>query len=198
MTTQLLIALISYCFVSSITPGPNNLMLLASGVRFGFLRSIPHILGIGLGFASLLGGIALGLGALLHAVPELIWGLKLLGGGYMLWLAWRIATAPGFEAGKGAARSMRSIEAAAFQWVNPKAWMMGITAMTTYTSSEPYWLMASIMVAVFVLVNVPSVSIWTGFGTVMVQYLQQPRLFRGFSVLMGGLLVLSLWPMLEV
>ncbi|MGO4841915.1 LysE family translocator, partial [Rhizobiaceae sp. 2RAB30] len=115
---------------TSVTPGPNNLMLLASGVNFGFQRTVPHMLGIGAGFLVLLLSIGLGLGALLSAYPALHLALKFAGGAYLLYLAWRIAMSRSLSDSRGEkARPMSFLEAAAFQWVNPKAWMIALTGM---------------------------------------------------------------------
>lgn len=125
--------LVLFAFVTSITPGPNNLMLLASGVNFGFVRTIPHMLGIAVGFGSLLVGVGLGLGALLAAWPALAILLKVAGGSYLIYLAWRIARSRAMGSSGSTAQPLTLFQAAAFQWVNPKAWMMSITAMALYT-----------------------------------------------------------------
>ena len=132
MTPELVLALVAFAFVTSITPGPNNLMLLASGAAFGFRRSVPHMLGVGIGFVAMTVLVGLGLAGLIEAAPGLRLALKAAGVAYMLWFAWKIlnAGAPG-EAG-AAARPMRFHEAALFQWVNPKAWAMALTAVTAY------------------------------------------------------------------
>ena len=153
-----------YAFVTSITPGPNNLMLLASGVNFGFVRTIPHMLGISIGFLVLLLAVGFGLGAVLTAFPALHTGLKIAGGAYLLYLAWKIAMSRSLSGkGEAEARPMRFIEAAAFQWVNPKAWVMAITAMAVYTNPEHPFLSVLLIAVAFALVNLPSVSVWAGF-----------------------------------
>ncbi len=137
MSSEVFFALLVYAFVTSITPGPNNFMLLASGVNFGFIRTIPHMLGIGGGFLSLLLAVGFGLGAVLTAFPSLHLALKIAGGAYLLYLAWRIAMSRSLgKDGDTKARPMTFLEAAAFQWVNPKAWVMAVTAMAVYTNPE--------------------------------------------------------------
>jgi len=122
MSTEVFLALLGYAFVTSITPGPNNLMLLASGVNFGFIRTIPHMLGVGIGFFVMLLAVGFGLGAVFTAFPALHLVLKVLGSAYLLYLAWRIATTRSLaKEGKAGAVPMTFLEAAAFQWVNPKA-----------------------------------------------------------------------------
>ena len=165
MSYDMFLAMVVFAFVSSITPGPNNFMLLASGVNFGFVRSIPHMLGIGAGFASLLLGVGAGIGALLAAFPAFHTTLKVIGGAYLLYLAWKVATSRSLgPAGGEGARPMRFIEAAAFQWVNPKAWVMAATAMAVYTNPQAPVASVLLVTAAFTLVNLPSVSVWTGFG----------------------------------
>ena len=135
MNDPLLWALLGFTFATSVTPGPNNAMLTASGANFGFRRAVPHMLGIILGFPAMVLAIGLGLGTVFSALPWLHLALKYVGAAYMLYLAWRIATA---ERGKGAAaaKPISFFEAAGFQWVNPKAWIMGVGALAAYTVPE--------------------------------------------------------------
>jgi threonine/homoserine/homoserine lactone efflux protein len=166
MSADVFLALLAFAFVSSITPGPNNFMLLASGVNFGFRRSLPHMLGIGAGFVALLLAVGFGLGAVLTAYPQLHLALKIAGGAYLLYLAWRIAMSRSMSARDGdAARPMTFLEATAFQWVNPKAWVMAVTAMAIYTSPEAPFLTVILVAAAFGIVNLPCVSSWAAFGT---------------------------------
>jgi len=196
MKLEIFLALAGFSFVSSITPGPNNLMLLASGVNYGFRRTIPHMLGISAGFAFLLVCVGLGLAQLLEHAPLVYLGLKIAGGAYLLYLAYRIATSGPLEASDGDSDPMTFMQASAFQWVNPKAWVMAITAMTAYTSSNAYLFSVAIVVVVFTLVNLPSVSVWCLFGTGMRGFLSDGRRLRIFNITMAVLLVISLWPML--
>ena len=137
MSVDAFLALLVYAFVTSITPGPNNLMLLASGVNFGFVRTIPHMLGIGGGFLVLLLAVGFGLGAVLTAFPSLHLALKIAGGAYLLYLAWRIAMSRSMaKDGETKGRPMTFLEAAAFQWVNPKAWVMAVGAMAIYANPQ--------------------------------------------------------------
>lgn len=197
MSTSTLTALFIFSFVSSITPGPNNIMLFASGVNFGLYRTWPHALGIAFGFAILLLAVGLGVGTIIDRSPVIMLSLKLFGGTYMLYLAYRIATATTVDRVETGARPMTLMEAALFQWVNPKAWVMAITAMSAYTHEGDYWVNVMIVVIVFVLVNFPSVSCWAGFGQLLSQWLQDPRKRRWFNRLMAAALVLSLWPLLR-
>jgi threonine/homoserine/homoserine lactone efflux protein len=197
MSVDTLFALVLFAFATSITPGPNNMMLFASGVNFGFRRTIPHMFGIGAGFLSLLIGVGLGLGALLSAYPPAFTALKVAGGLYLLWIAWKIGSSRSMGKGEAKARPMTFLGAAAFQWVNPKAWVMAITAMAVYPNPEQYALTVSIVALVFAAVNVPSVSTWAGFGSALREWLSVPVRLKWFNITMALLLVLSLWPMLK-
>ncbi|WP_274628403.1 LysE family translocator [Arvimicrobium flavum] len=198
MASDTFLALLAYAFVTSITPGPNNFMLLASGVNFGFARTVPHMLGIGIGFLVLLLAVGLGLGAALTAFPMLHTALKIVGGAYLLYLAWKIAMSRSMsESGNADARPMRFIEAAAFQWVNPKAWVMAITAMAVYTDAERPFLSVLLISTAFAAVNLPSVSTWAGFGMAMRSFLSDPVRLKWFNIAMGILLAATLWPMIR-
>ncbi len=198
MFTDTFLALLIFAFVSSVTPGPNNLMLLASGVNFGFRRTIPHMLGIAGGFGVLLLAVGLGLGALLTAYPGLHIGLKIAGGAYLLYLAWKIASSRSLgEKTRATGKPMTFLAAAAFQWVNPKAWVMGLTAMSLYTDPARPMLSTVLVAAAFVLVNFPSVSVWAGFGQALRGFLADPVRLKWFNIAMGLLLAATLWPMLR-
>jgi threonine/homoserine/homoserine lactone efflux protein len=197
MSADTLLALVLFALATSITPGPNNMMLFASGVNFGFRRTIPHMLGIGAGFLSLLIGVGLGLGAVLHAYPPAFIALKVAGGLYLLWIAWKIGSSRSMGEGEAKGRPMTFLGAAAFQWVNPKAWVMAVTAMAVYPNPEQYTLTVAIVALVFAAVNVPSVSTWAGFGSALREWLSVPVRLKWFNITMAVLLVLSLWPMLK-
>ncbi|GAA3111954.1 LysE family translocator [Rhizobium viscosum] len=197
MPLDTFLALLLFAFTTSITPGPNNMMLFASGVNFGFRRTIPHMFGIGAGFLTLLLGVGLGLGALLHTVPAVYIALKFAGGAYLVWIAWKIATSRSLSEGTSGVRPMSFLGAAAFQWVNPKAWVMAVTAMATYTNPELYLISVLLVGLAFAAVNVPSVSTWAGFGSALREWLSDPVRLKWFNIIMAVLLVLSLWPMLK-
>lgn len=199
MSVEIFLALLVFAFVSSVTPGPNNLMLLASGVNFGFRRTIPHMLGIGVGFFVLLFAIGFGLGALIETVPSFYAALKFAGGAYMLYLAWKIAMSRSIGEAKhrDKAEPMTFLQAAAFQWVNPKAWVMAITGIATYANHDNYYVAVLLVSSAFAIVNLPSVSVWAGFGTLLRNWLSDPVRLKWFNLIMALLLVLSLWPMLK-
>ncbi len=198
MTWDLFVALVLFALVTSITPGPNNTMLLASGVNFGFTRTIPHMLGIGAGFFVLLIAVGLGFGALITGFPVLHLALKIVGGAYLLFIAWKIGTSRSLgEAKDTGLQPMTFLQAAAFQWVNPKAWVMAITAMSTYGDAAHPYLRVLQIGLVFAIVNVPSVSTWAGFGSVLRGWLSDPVRLTWFNITMAVLLVISLWPLLK-
>ncbi|CUH49635.1 LysE family translocator [Ruegeria atlantica] len=195
MTYDILLALIAFAFVSSITPGPNNLMLMASGANFGFRKSIPHMLGIGLGFTFMVLLVGTGLVQLFDRYPISYTALKFASVAYLLFLAWKIAHAAPAKGQNTTGTPMTFLQAAAFQWVNPKAWAMALTATTAYTPDQT--LLAIIVVAlVFGAVNLPSVSTWTVLGQQMARILTNPRRLVVFNWTMAALLVGSLYPVL--
>lgn len=197
MSADIFLALLAFAFVSSITPGPNNFMLLTSGVNFGFRRSLPHMLGIGAGFVALLLAVGFGLGAVLTAYPQLRLALKIAGGAYLLYLAWRIAMSRSISArGADAAQPMTFLGATAFQWVNPKAWVMAVTAMALYTNPQAPFLSVILVAIAFGVVNLPCVSSWAAFGTALRGLLSDPTRLKWFNIAMALLLAASLWPML--
>ena len=195
MNHDVLWALALFAFAASITPGPNNLMLLASGANFGLRRTVPHMLGVSLGHAFMVLMVGLGLAGLFSAWPPAHDILKAASVVYMLWLAWRIAQAAPREPGAAAGRPLTFLQAAAFQWVNPKGWAMALTAVSVYAPGQGAAAMA-LVAAVFAAVNLPSVSVWAWFGLQMRRILTNPARLRLFNRAMAALLVASLWPVL--
>lgn len=194
MTAQLLLAFVLFAFATAGTPGPNNMMLLASGANFGFRRTVLHILGISAGLGVMVLAMGLGLGGVFKAWPVLHEVLKWVGGGYMLWLAWKIATAKGVSDKGAGSRPMTFLQAAAFQWVNPKAWAMALTAATTYTP-EGSTIGVFFVAGIFMLVGAPCSAAWAGFGQGMRRFLDRPAALRTFNLAMAALLVVSLYPL---
>jgi len=194
---ELLLPLLSFAFVSSITPGPNNLMLSASGLVFGFNRTLPHMLGVAVGFALLLVVCGSGVGALLVEFPAAGFVLKVFGTLYLLYLAWTFRNALAPEAKQASARPMRFAEAIAFQFVNPKAWIMGLTAASVFVPDfEPRSLAIAIMIAAFSIVNLPCICTWAVLGATLKRWLTQDRwrrLFSGAIVLLTVYSVIAMW-----
>jgi threonine/homoserine/homoserine lactone efflux protein len=195
MSEAMLLALATYCFVSSITPGPNNMMLMASGANFGFRRTLPHLMGVSIGFGAMVLAVGLGVGGIFTVYPALYDVLRVAAGAYMLWLAYRIATANGIGDGQSSARPMTFVEAAAFQWVNPKAWAIALGAMTAFVTPDQFTISVLIVTAVFATINLPCIASWAGFGVVLRRFLDRPWTLRAFNVTMAVLLVASLYPM---
>ncbi|MFC4217393.1 LysE family translocator [Pseudophaeobacter arcticus] len=195
MTYDLFLALALFAFVSSITPGPNNLMLMASGANFGFRRTIPHMLGVALGFVFMVVLVGAGLVQIFDAFPISYTVLKVASVLYLLYLAWKIANAGPAEASGNTGTPMTFLQAAAFQWVNPKAWTMALIAISAYTPDQTLW--AILLVAtVFGAINLPSVGSWTILGQQMARFLTNSRRLTQFNWLMAVLLVASLYPVI--
>ncbi|WP_214346699.1 LysE family translocator [Pseudomonas congelans] len=193
---DLLLAFTLFAFVTSITPGPNNMMLLASGVNFGFSRTLPHMLGISVGFFVLVLAVGFGLGSVFKAWPVLYTILRYVGAAYLLYLAWKIATSgPASDNVDSQGKPLSFMSAALFQWVNPKAWIMAIGAISTYTPMQGYFYNVVVISAVFALINLPSVGVWAGFGSLLRNVLRDPLGLRIFNGVMAALLVASLYPL---
>jgi threonine/homoserine/homoserine lactone efflux protein len=196
MSPQTFVALVAFAFVTSFTPGPNNIMLTASGVNFGFGRSIPHMLGVAIGFIVLLFAAGCGLGSLFMAEPQLQIVLKAVGALYMLWLAWKVANAGRSDVpADERVRPLTFLQAAAFQWVNPKAVLIALGAVALYIRPEHAAGDLAILVAVFAASTVLSVVAWTGGGVALRGLLGDARRARIFNVVMALLLVASIVPM---
>jgi len=193
MTPDILTALSVFALVSSITPGPNNLMLMASGANYGFRPTIPHMLGIGLGFMFMLFLVGIGLIGVFDAIPYSYETLKLVSILYLCWLAWRVANAAPPDEETKTGKPFTFLQAAAFQWVNPKAWTMALTAMTLYAPDRSLWAIL-VVTTVFGLINLPSVSLWTLIGQKMQILLTSRIRLRIFNITMAVLLVGSLIP----
>ena len=202
MNHDVLIAASLFSFVSSITPGPNNMMMLASGVNFGFRRSVPHWLGICGGFTFMLCAVGLGLHALLADHPALYDLMRYAGSAYLVWMAWRLATATATpasqddDAPKSEARPLGVWAAAAFQWVNPKAWVMAVTAMSAYLPARAQAIDVVVLALLFGVINLPCVACWAGGGAALRRFLQDPLRLRIFNISMALALLASLYPML--
>lgn len=195
MSIDLLLALGAFAFASSITPGPNNLMLLASGANFGLRRSIPHMLGVGIGFVLMLFLVGMGLIQIYDRFAHSHAVLSLFSVLYMSWLAWKIATASAPQEGEAPGRPITFLQAAAFQWVNPKAWAMALTAVNAYAPERD--LTGILLVALtFGAINLPSVASWAVLGQQMRKVLSSRRRLRLFNITMAVVLIASLYPIL--
>lgn len=196
MTPDLFLALFTFAFVGTMTPGPNNLMLMASGANFGFQRTIPHMLGIGIGFSTMVFLVGLGLSQVFVAYPMLNTILKVLSVGYFIWLAWKIANASAPGSAEVEGKPLTFLQAAGFQWVNPKAWAMALGAASLFLDGAELvgalWLGGT-----YALVSCASTTSWTALGQQLRRFLTNPRRLTVFNFTMAGLLVLSLYPVLN-
>jgi len=192
MTFDIFLSLAIFSFVTSITPGPNNIMLLASGINFGLKRTMPHAIGVSLGFFVMLLAVGIGIGALIKSSPIIYNILKYLGALYLLWLAWKTAISHSVEQNSNKQGSpLTLLEAALFQWINPKSWMMAISGITLYNSPQYPYISMLLVAIIFTLINFPCVAIWATFGHSLRERLKNPKIFRLFNFIMGGLLALS-------
>ena len=191
-----LLALTGFAFVMAGTPGPNNMMVLSSGLTFGFRRTIPHMFGIALGFGAMTVLVGLGLGAVFERFPIIFIVLKVVGALYLLWLAIAIARSGPIKDGVERGQPLTFLQGALFQWVNPKAWVIAVGAVSAY--AQPTNVAASVVLigAVMTIVTLPCTAIWTAFGEGMRRILRDPAQVRLFNIAMALLLVASLWPVI--
>jgi len=195
MTPEILIALVAFAFVTSVTPGPNNAMLMASGANFGLRRSLPHLLGVSLGLVVMALVLGAGLAQALAARPWAWDVLRLAAFGYVLWLAWKIAHAAAPGPGRATGKPLNFWQAAGFQWVNPKVWAMALGALSAYAPAGDMGGVAAVAL-IFGAVNLPSTGLWALAGRGLAGWLADPRRLRRFNHAMAGLLVLSMLPVL--
>lgn len=198
MTSEIITALMVFGFASSVTPGPNNLMLMASGTNFGFKRTLPHILGVALGFAVLIAVVGIGLLQLFDAFPISYLILKVLSVAYLFYLAWKIANSASLD--KHGTPSKRKpftfLQAALFQWVNPKAWAVALTAISAYTPPSHTTINVIMVAMICGAVGLPSASTWVLIGAQMRRFLTDPLKLRIFNICTALLLIGSLYPIL--
>ena len=210
LSPAILVPAILFAAVTSITPGPNNMMLLASGVNFGLRRTLPHMLGITLGCLIMFGAIGGGLGYLFHQLPILQLLLMVGSFCYLMWMAWHIAFQPTagastkFEASSQANnahnrrhRPMSLFAAASFQWINPKAWVMGIGFYANYipVNSGVWGILAGDII--FAIVNLPCILLWVLLGANLSRWLSSETRLKWFNRTVGLLLAMSLLPILK-
>jgi threonine/homoserine/homoserine lactone efflux protein len=198
MTTELLLAFIVFAFVTSITPGPNNLMLMTSGINFGFARTVPHMLGVAIGFTLMILLVGVGVTQVFDAIPGAYTAIRFASIAYLLYMAWTIAmTRPkpiGDGAEEGARKPFSFMQAVLFQWVNPKAWTMGLTAVSAYIPRDHPTLGLLIVSGVFGLITLPTVGSWTIMGVKMRRFLSDPAKMRAFNIIAALVLVATLYP----
>lgn len=194
---DVLAGFVAFTFVASATPGPNNLMLMTSGVKFGFARTLPHLAGVVVGFSLMAALLGAGLDVVFQRVPQLMPVMRVAGALYMLWLAMKIAFAGPIHETGGGGQPLGFLSAAAFQWVNPKAWVAILSALAAYASmTDVYAQSVALMVVLFTVINLPSAAAWTLFGAGLKRVLRNPRLVRPFNFVMAAILVASIAPIL--
>jgi threonine/homoserine/homoserine lactone efflux protein len=192
---ETLLPLLGFVVVSTVTPGPNNLMVLTSGANFGLSRTIPHIAGISLGFPVMILAVGLGLGFVFDAYPILHTILKYVAFAYMLWLAWQITQAGRPQSAGGSGRPLTLLQAAAFQLVNPKGWAIIFGAMALYTTEDGNRVFeVGLFAVLFGLVCFPNCVVWCLFGRAIAGFLEDDRQRFWFNVVMAVLLVVSVLP----
>jgi threonine/homoserine/homoserine lactone efflux protein len=195
MSQQLLLAFVMFAFVMAFTPGPNNVMLLSSGVTHGFRRTVPHILGVTFGFAFMIAAVGFGLATVFINYPVLQTILKYLGAAYLIYLAVAIAMSGPVKAGEGEARRpMTFWGAAIFQWVNAKGWVMVIGTITAYAAIASFPFNIMIQTVISFLMGIGSTVTWTLFGSALRPVLSSERAVRAFNIVMAVLLLASLYP----
>ena len=189
---ELLLPLILFALAGSITPGPNTIMLTASGAAFGLRRSVPHIAGITLGFPVMLIAVGLGLGEVFTRYPMLHVALKYIGAAYLLYLAWRIASAAGADSREAGGRPLSFLEAAAFQWVNPKAWMLALSSIPAFTTvGGNYYAELGLIALAFAAACVPACAAWCLFGVGIRQLVSSPGAARALNLALAAAVALS-------
>ena len=190
-------ALALFAFVASITPGPNNLMLMTSGVKYGFGRTLPHLVGVILGFALMIAVVGLGLGVLFARYPQILPAMRIAGSLYMIWLALKIALAKPLGQVEPGGRPIGFAAAAGFQWVNPKAWAMALGALAAYVGVvDSYAGGVLVIAALCAMIAIPCCIAWTLFGASLSRVLKDPRVARPFNWTMAALLIASIAPVM--
>ena len=193
---EALLPIVLFTFSTSITPGPNNLMIMSSGLNYGVHRSLPHLLGICLGFPAMIVAIGLGLGTLFTQFPLLHEIIRWAGIAYLLYLAWIIARTR--EVGSATtSKPFTFLQAVAFQWVNPKGWIMAVGALAAFTSpGSAMWIDVARIALTFIAIGGPCIIIWLMFGVGLKRVLNEPKYLRRFNITMGLLLAASVIPMI--
>jgi threonine/homoserine/homoserine lactone efflux protein len=195
MSPALFAGFLVFALVASITPGPNNLMMMASGATFGLKRSAPHMAGVVLGFGAMTLAVGLGLAEVLKASPILFAVLRWAAAAYILYIAWRMVTAKGPGIAVTGEKPVSFLGAAAFQWINPKAWVMAVGAVGTYAEHSRFLPDVATIAAVYVIINLPCALTWTGRGSAIRRWFKKPGRLKAVNWTMAALLVASLYPL---
>jgi threonine/homoserine/homoserine lactone efflux protein len=196
MSPALFAGFLVFAIVNSITPGPNNLLMMASGSVFGLKRTIPHITGVILGFGAMSLAVGFGLAKVLQASPVLFAVLRWAAAAYILYIAWRMVTAKGPGVAVADERPMSFLGAVAFQWINPKAWVMALGAVGTFAEHDRFLVDVVVISITFMVVGVPCALTWTSFGSAIRRWFKKPGHLKAFNWTMAALLVASLYPLI--
>ena len=194
ISQQLFFAFILFAAVMFFTPGPNNIMVMSSGLTYGFRRTLPHIAGVTIGFAFMVGAVGIGFGTIFIAFPVLQTVLKYAGAAYLVYLAVVIAMSGPPKPGETGRGPMTFWGAAMFQWVNVKGWIAVIGTITAYAAIASFPLNIVLQVLIFFAMGVASITTWTLFGTALRPWLTSERAVRAFNIAMAVLLLASLYP----
>jgi threonine/homoserine/homoserine lactone efflux protein len=195
MNPALFAGFLVFAAVASITPGPNNLMMMASGATFGLKRTVPHMAGVVLGFGAMTVAVGLGLAEVLKASPLVFAVLRWAAAAYILYIAYRMVTARGPGVAVTGERPMSFLGAVAFQWINPKAWVMALAAVGVYAERGRFLIDVILIAVVFMIVTVPCALTWTGLGSAIRRWFRKPGHLKAFNWTMAILLVASLYPL---
>lgn len=192
----MLFSILSFASATFFSPGPNNLMLLSSGLTFGYRRTVPHILGIVIGFPLMVVAVGLGVGTIFEIFPLAYTALKVIGTGYLIWMAWKIATNKGtLSAKEVTAKPFSLIQSALFQWVNPKAWIIATLAISSFTSADkPMFVQVFIIALMYFFVALFSTSLWALGGFFLKRFIANERWLGIFNISMAILILLSVLP----
>ena len=194
---EFLVPLFTFTISSTVTPGPNNIMIMTSGLNHGVKKTIPHLMGICFGFPAMVAAVGLGLSAVFIKYPQIHWIIKVLGILYLLYLSWKIATTSTEEKSQKG-NPLSFFQAALFQWINPKAWVMSVGAIATFTTVEGnIFLQVALITLSFFMISFPCVGVWLWFGSILQKIIKNPLHQRMFNITMACLLVLSVIPMIS-
>jgi threonine/homoserine/homoserine lactone efflux protein len=194
ISRELFFAFVLFAAVMFFTPGPNNIMVMSSGLTYGFRRTLPHILGVVVGFAFMVGAVGVGFGTVFLAFPILQTILRYVGAAYLIYLAVMIAMAGPPKPGEASRGPLTFWQGAMFQWVNVKGWVAIIGTITAYAGIAQFPLNIVLQVLIFLLMGTASITTWTLFGSALRPFLTSPRLVQTFNIAMALLLVASLYP----
>jgi threonine/homoserine/homoserine lactone efflux protein len=194
----MLISIVSFSLAGVMTPGPNNIMLLSSGLTFGYRKTIPHMVGVALGFTIMVVCVGLGIGAVFELFPMLFTILKVIGISYLFWMAWKIASSKSdLKTNTKKSKPFTFLQAASFQWVNPKAWVMAITSTLSFiTDPEHGFAQVLIIAFIYFLSGVISTNTWTLGGVYLKKLIKNELHVRIFNITMAVLIVASILPVI--